>query len=151
MVKTRNSGFFAEEWANCLQQGPKYPIGEYLKQAALLKQEDIEYILDLQQKIYNAYTPMLDIKSLDINKIDTKNGFVELELKYDFIADFDDSFESLWKVVTDNIIFQKDNGKYSYYVCDYNPKEFQEILGIPRNPEESGRIVRNPKKSLGKP
>ena len=51
MVKTRNSGFFAEEWANCLQQGPKYPIGEYLKQAALLKQEDIEYILDLQQKI----------------------------------------------------------------------------------------------------
>ena len=54
---------------------------------------------------------MLDIKSLDINKIDTKNGFVELELKYDFIADFDDSFKSLWKVVTDNIIIQKNNGK----------------------------------------
>lgn len=50
-LKQETVDFFAEEWTNCLQQGPKYPIGEYLKQAALLKQEDIEYILELQQKI----------------------------------------------------------------------------------------------------
>ena len=82
--------------------------------------------LDLEQKTYDPYSPEIDIKSLDINKIDTKNGYVELELKYDFIADFDDSYEQLWKTVTDNIIVKKDDGKYTYYVCDYSLEEFQE-------------------------
>ncbi|WP_107670333.1 hypothetical protein [Cyanothece sp. BG0011] len=50
-LKQETVNFFAEEWANCLQQGAKYPIGEYLKQAALLDQEDIENILDLQQDL----------------------------------------------------------------------------------------------------
>ncbi|MDJ0581205.1 hypothetical protein [Crocosphaera sp.] len=50
-LKQETVDFFAEEWTSCLQQGPKYPIGEYLKQASLLKQKDIEYILELQQKI----------------------------------------------------------------------------------------------------
>ncbi len=50
-LKQETVDFFAEEWKSCLQQGPKYPIGEYLKRAALLTQEDIEYILDLQQRL----------------------------------------------------------------------------------------------------
>ncbi|ACB49855.1 hypothetical protein cce_0504 [Crocosphaera subtropica ATCC 51142] len=50
-IKQETVDFFAEEWANCLQQGAKYPIGQYLRQAALLDQKDIENILDLQQHL----------------------------------------------------------------------------------------------------
>ena len=47
-LKQETVDFFAEEWTRCLEQGAKYPIGEYLKQAALLNQENIEYILYIQ-------------------------------------------------------------------------------------------------------
>ncbi|MEL4898065.1 hypothetical protein [Crocosphaera sp. Alani8] len=50
-IKQETVDFFAEEWKSCLKQGPQYPIGQYLKRAALLKQEDIEYILQLQQRL----------------------------------------------------------------------------------------------------
>ncbi len=50
-LKQETVDFFAERWPNCLKQGAKYPIGEYLKQAALLDQEDIENILYLQQDL----------------------------------------------------------------------------------------------------
>ncbi|MDJ0597617.1 MAG: hypothetical protein QNJ37_02055 [Crocosphaera sp.] len=50
-LKQETVDFFAEQWINCLKEGAKYPIGEYLKQAALLNQEDIEEILALQQHL----------------------------------------------------------------------------------------------------
>ena len=50
-LKQETVDFFAEEWTRCLEQGAKYPIGEYLKQAALLNQENIEYILYIQKRL----------------------------------------------------------------------------------------------------
>ena len=52
-LKQETVDFFAEEWTRCLEQGAKYPIGEYLKQAALLNQENIEYILYIVHRICN--------------------------------------------------------------------------------------------------
>lgn len=50
-LKQETVDFFVDRWPSCLQQETKYPIGEYLKQAALLDKKDIENILCLQQDL----------------------------------------------------------------------------------------------------
>ena len=50
-LKQETVDFFADDWETCLKQGPQYPIGEYLKQAGFLEQEDIKNILDQQQQL----------------------------------------------------------------------------------------------------
>ncbi|MGK7939042.1 MAG: hypothetical protein AB4062_02565 [Crocosphaera sp.] len=50
-LKQETVDFFAEDWATYLKQEPQYPLGEYLKQAGLLKKEDIEHILSQQKQL----------------------------------------------------------------------------------------------------
>lgn len=50
-LKQETVDFFAEDWKTYLKKGPQYPIGEYLKQAGFLDQEDIENILDQQKQL----------------------------------------------------------------------------------------------------
>ncbi|MDJ0845751.1 hypothetical protein [Crocosphaera sp.] len=50
-LKQETVDFFAEQWGNCLQQETKYPLGEYLRQAGLLEEKDVESILSVQEKI----------------------------------------------------------------------------------------------------
>ncbi|MEA5532987.1 hypothetical protein [Crocosphaera sp. XPORK-15E] len=50
-LKQETVDFFAEEWKTCLQQGAQYPIGEYLKQAALINEAQIQQILKEQQQL----------------------------------------------------------------------------------------------------
>ncbi|MEA5512030.1 hypothetical protein VB715_19850 [Crocosphaera sp. UHCC 0190] len=50
-LKQETVDFFAEQWTTCLQQGPQYPIGEYLKQAGLIDETQIQQILREQQQI----------------------------------------------------------------------------------------------------
>ncbi|MDJ0511414.1 MAG: hypothetical protein QNJ64_19500 [Crocosphaera sp.] len=50
-LKQETVDFFAEDWITYLKEEPQYPIGEYLKQAGLLKKEDINNILDKQRQL----------------------------------------------------------------------------------------------------
>lgn len=49
-IKPQTAEFFAEYWSNLIQEDPKQPIGQYLKQAALLNEQQIQVILDEQKK-----------------------------------------------------------------------------------------------------
>lgn len=73
-LKQETIDFFAEEWEVCLRQGAKYPIGEYLKRAALLDQRDIEDILDLQQQLQMKFGEIAVAKGL--LKPETLNFFL---------------------------------------------------------------------------
>lgn len=50
-LKQETVDFFAEDWKTYLKEGPQYPIGEYLKQAGFLDQEDIKNILAQQKQL----------------------------------------------------------------------------------------------------
>ena len=48
---------------------------------------------------YSTFNPILDIKYLDFNKIDTKNGIVEFSMKYDiFSRHLSEGHPELWNV-----------------------------------------------------
>tara|TARA_Y100000590_G_scaffold53396_1_gene55855 strand:- start:1480 stop:2991 length:1512 start_codon:yes stop_codon:yes gene_type:complete len=81
----------------------------------------------LEKYEYEAYSPVLDIESLNFNKIDTKNGVIEVNIEYDVSAIYDaESHPDLWKAVTDNIVYkEKDTEEYTYYICTYNEDEFE--------------------------
>ncbi|MDJ0732451.1 MAG: hypothetical protein QNJ33_20995 [Crocosphaera sp.] len=74
-LKQETVDFFAEEWGNCLQQGPQYPIGEYLKQAGLLNQGDIKRILNLQEQVQIKFGAIAVSQGLLTQK--TLNFFLE--------------------------------------------------------------------------
>jgi hypothetical protein len=50
-IKQQTVDFFAEEWSNLSGESSKKPIGYYLKQAALLDEKQIKFILEKQQDI----------------------------------------------------------------------------------------------------
>ena len=54
-LKQETVDFFAEEWEKCLQQGAKYPIGEYFKKAGLLHENYVETILCLQKRLKRKF------------------------------------------------------------------------------------------------
>ena len=89
---------------------------------------------------YTTFNPILDIKYLDFNKIDTKNGIVEFSMKYDiFSRHLSESHPELWNVVEENIILKLDDGSYTYYVCDYTQKQFNDLKLYP--PEKGFKIL----------
>lgn len=49
-IKPKTADFFAQDWSNVVQQHCKEPLGYYLKQAALLNEEQIETILTEQRE-----------------------------------------------------------------------------------------------------
>lgn len=49
LIDSRTADFFAERWFGLLQQKPKQPIGQYLKQAELLDESQIQAIVQEQQ------------------------------------------------------------------------------------------------------
>jgi|GEM_PF-1633575 len=49
-VKQRTADFFAQEWEIIQNICPRQPLGYYLKRAALLNDEQIDYILNEQEK-----------------------------------------------------------------------------------------------------
>ena len=81
---------------------------------------------------YYTHTPIIDIESINFNKIDTKNGNVEFNLEFDVSSNYTAEYhEELWNALQGSLIFKKEDGDYSYYVCDYTEKEFSE-LKIPK-------------------
>ncbi len=81
----------------------------------------------ISKSTYHSFDPTLDIKYLDFNKIDTKNGTVEFSIKYDiFSRYFSEGHPKLWNAVEENIILKLDDGSYTFYVCDYNQKQFND-------------------------
>ena len=49
-INPETADFFAERWSTVVQQQPKQPIGQYLKQAALLDEAQIQVILNDQKQ-----------------------------------------------------------------------------------------------------
>ena len=49
-IDPQTAKFFAERWSSVVSEQPKQPIGQYLKQAALLDEQQIETILAEQKK-----------------------------------------------------------------------------------------------------
>ena len=49
-LNSKTADFFAERWSSLLGQKPQQPIGQYLKQAGLLNEQQIRVILDEQKK-----------------------------------------------------------------------------------------------------
>ncbi|MEM6614336.1 MAG: tetratricopeptide repeat protein [Cyanobacteria bacterium P01_C01_bin.72] len=49
-IDPKTADFFAARWSNLAVEKPKQPIGQYLKQASLLNEQQIETILDEQQR-----------------------------------------------------------------------------------------------------
>ena len=49
-IKPQTATFFAEQWFEVVKSEPKQPIGQYLKQAALLDEQQIQSILNQQQQ-----------------------------------------------------------------------------------------------------
>jgi hypothetical protein len=50
-IKQETADFFAEQWLNYLKNPAQYRLGEYLKEAGLLNDQQIEDILVVQQKL----------------------------------------------------------------------------------------------------
>jgi hypothetical protein len=50
-LKQETADFFADQWLNYLETPPQYRLGEYLKEAGLLNDQQIEDILAVQQKL----------------------------------------------------------------------------------------------------
>ena len=48
-INSKTADFFAERWSSVVTEQPQQPIGQYLKQAALLNEQQIQEILDEQQ------------------------------------------------------------------------------------------------------
>jgi tetratricopeptide (TPR) repeat protein len=48
-IRPETADFFAERWFNLVAEKPKQPIGQYLKQAALLDEQQVQAILAEQQ------------------------------------------------------------------------------------------------------
>ncbi len=94
----------------------------------------------ISKSIYYSFDPTLDIKYLDFNKIDTKNGTVEFSIKYDIFSNYgSEGHPKLWNVVEKNIILKKDDGSNTYYICDYTQKQFNEMKLYP--PEKGFKIL----------
>ena len=94
----------------------------------------------LTKLMFYSFDPTLDIKYLDFNKIDTKNGTVEFSLKYDIFSNyFSDGHPDLWKAVENNIILKKDDGTYTYYICEYSEDDFNKIKLYP--PDKGFKIL----------
>ncbi len=53
-INSKTADFFAEQWFNLPQQ-PKQPIGQYLKQAALLNESQIQTILNEQKQTQQKF------------------------------------------------------------------------------------------------
>lgn len=51
-IKQETADFFAEEWHVLLNQTEKYPLGYYLEKSGLLTQQQIDLILEEQNKIW---------------------------------------------------------------------------------------------------
>ena len=58
LINSRTADFFAERWFGLLQQQPKQPIGQYLKQAQLLDESQIQTILQEQQTTAQKFGEM---------------------------------------------------------------------------------------------
>lgn len=52
-INAKTANFFAEEWTDLVKEGEKQPIGQYLKQAALLDEQQIIAILAEQKEKQN--------------------------------------------------------------------------------------------------
>jgi hypothetical protein len=70
-IPQQTADFFALRWHELLKQKHKQPIGEYLKEAALLSDEQIKTILDEQEKTLIRFGALAVIKGfLKKNTID---------------------------------------------------------------------------------
>lgn len=58
LINSRTADFFAERWFGLLQQQPKQPIGQYLKQAELLDESQIQAIVQEQQTTAQKFGEM---------------------------------------------------------------------------------------------
>lgn len=82
----------------------------------------------LKRYDYYTHTPKIDIKSINFNKIDTKNGNVEFNLEFDVSSNYTAEYhKELWNALQGSLIFKTEDGDYSYYVCDYSEEEFSKI------------------------
>ena len=51
-IEQQTADFFADEWQYSIEQPEKYPLGYYLQQAGLLKEHQIDSILQEQRQIW---------------------------------------------------------------------------------------------------
>ena len=74
-LKPETADFFAEQWPTLVSQKPKQPLGQYLKEAALLDEEQISAILSAQKKTRIRFGTLATLKGWI--KLTTINFFVE--------------------------------------------------------------------------
>ena len=75
-INPKTADFFAERWSTLVAEKQKQPIGQYLKQAALLDEQQIQMILDEQKRT------KLKFGELAIAKGWLKQATIDFFLKY---------------------------------------------------------------------
>ena len=82
-------------------------------------------ILDLKKQEEFLTDTRFDLEDISVNKIDIKEGIVELRLQYDVAYVFEEeSHKELYDVADGTILFEDDNGETHWDVCNFTKEEF---------------------------